>query len=153
MDELRLLRSATNRAPEPDLATLQRGREALDARIDGQRRVSSLRRRTTRRRIIGVSSAVLLVGAVSTAGALVSNTSDTTYSIGTAPQYQTAFIDCMTRHGLTKHSTPSDAGPDYVDFHVPWAANRKVADDTDTCRAEVASRFGVTVEVVMALKG
>jgi hypothetical protein len=152
MDELHVLRSAMNRAPEPDLATLEHGREALDARIAGLRRPSSLRR-AARRRAVGITSAVLLIGAASTGAAILSHIPDGTYSIGTAPRYQTDFINCMARHGWTKHSTPSVSGPDYVDFQMPQNAPKKAADDVDTCRAEIADRYGVAVEVVMAYKG
>lgn len=153
MDELQLLRSGTVMS-EPDLATLDRGRRALDDRIAGHRLSSSLRKRRIARVSVGVGAGALIVGALTGAAYVTFGPSSLPYDLQTAAPYQHAFIECMADNGWTDVAPSSPEGENWVRIRFPdnTEANKKAADDVDACRASVAKQNGVSVAVVIGGK-
>ena len=149
MDELQLLRSATVMS-EPDAATLDRGRRALDDRLAGRRRSSSLRKRRIARVSISVGAGALVAGALTGAAFVTVGPSKLPYDLQTAVPYQHAFVACMADAGWTDVADTSPEGENWVRMLFPDStdANKKAADDIDACRAAVAKQNGVSVAVV-----
>ncbi|MCM3522589.1 hypothetical protein [Curtobacterium sp. P97] len=136
---------------EPDAATLDRGRRALDDRIAGRRSFSSLRKRRIGRLSIGVGAGALVVGALTGAAFVVNGPSDIPYDMQTAVPYQHAFIECMAEAGWTDVASSSPEGENWVRIYFPanTAANEKATNDIGACRASVAGQNGVSVAIVV----
>lgn len=149
MDELQLLRSGSVMS-EPDAATLDRGRRALDDRIAGRGRFSSLRKRRIGRVSIGIGAGALVVGALTGAAYVTFGPSKLPYDLQTAVPYQHAFIECMADDGWTDVAASSPEGENWVRIRFPdnTEANQKAVDDIGACRASVAKKNGVSVAVV-----
>lgn len=151
MDDLRTLRSAIADDPGPSSPAMARARAALDDRIAGERRTSSIHRRTVLRWVGGIGASVVVGVAATGAAILVASPGLTRYDIGTAPAYQQAFVACMADLGWTDVDRSSPAGPGYVSIALPPAPSPRSADDTDHCRAAVARDFGVSTDTVMGV--
>ncbi|MDY1006317.1 hypothetical protein [Curtobacterium sp. CFBP9011] len=135
---------------EPDLATLDRGRRALDDRIAGHRLSSSLRKRRIARVSIGIGAGALVVGALTGAAYVTMGPSKLPYDLPTAAPYQHAFIECMAGDGWTDVAASSPEGENWVRILFPDStdANKKAVDDIEACRASVAKQNGVSVAAV-----